>query len=415
MFLRMFAILTLASPALADVIEVGPGLDHADLQSAVDAAADGDIVLVRTDQDSVSVVVDGKGLTILGSSSVPLDRVSVGVVIVQDLPAESEVYLANLWAPLFVTDAAGRIFVQGCTLEGVEGSGGFLGGPGALLERADDVVFVGCELLGGRGSEGSEFPLISAAGGGHGIESTDSTVSLYDSTVVGGDGGYFPEDSPGYPGGAGWFARRTFGFAANSVLIGGDGADAGESFQFCYDGGYGGDGARFLEQGALRHIECQFTGGEGGFTQTFCVGAYYGSDHGSPGDPIAAIGAEAIELSGPSPVWRVPQFQRSGDVVSVEIQNVAGGAYSISKGSHDLRFLSALSGNYHFGFLGYPDFFRRSVPVGPVTAGTSTFSRTAPMVPNDRILRIQEQVWIRRVGGHRLANPRITWILGADY
>src|SRR5262245_17885648 len=58
-------ILIGAMPALADVLVVrGPGATHPTLQAAINAAVDGDVILVRAGTDS-SALISAKGIAIV--------------------------------------------------------------------------------------------------------------------------------------------------------------------------------------------------------------------------------------------------------------------------------------------------------------------------------------------------------------
>src|SRR5262245_45172512 len=65
----------------------GPGSDFTDVPSAVSAAVDGDVLLVRSGSylvDELAIALDGKGLTLVADSGA---SVAVGSLDVQDLPA----------------------------------------------------------------------------------------------------------------------------------------------------------------------------------------------------------------------------------------------------------------------------------------------------------------------------------------
>jgi hypothetical protein len=71
----------------------GPGASFADIQPAIDAANDGDRILVRAGSYS-GFVIDGKGLAILGESGVFIDRMAL--VEIRNTTAQQPIALADL-------------------------------------------------------------------------------------------------------------------------------------------------------------------------------------------------------------------------------------------------------------------------------------------------------------------------------
>lgn len=436
MLIRALLVPALVAPAYADVLEVGVGLDHSTLQEAVDAAADGDVILLRENQPNDGAVIQGKALTVLGlppNWASDLSRVQSRRIAVRDLAADQEVCLGNLrivdddlvfgvfGGALQVHDSAGRVLVQDCVMEGTVGncdSPAFHqdGSPGLRVEGSDNVVLVGSEAVGGPGDSAGNVGYPTS--GGYGVFGRDSTLSLYDSIAIAGPtGSLVTEDGNGWPGAHGLDGINCFVYAARCSFTGANGGGGVGSFYygyFCNDGGSGGDGVKLTSGGALRHVDCSFFPGAGGsgVNYSYCDP---GSSGSSGVDIFVLGGSEDIPLAGRTPIVTARSVQAPGAVYDLEIDGLSGGAYLVDKGSPDLRYLGAFEGLLHFEFVGYPDFFRKSRPLGPVTSGTTVVQRTAPTIPDDRILRIQEQIWIRRVGGHRLANPRITWVIGASY
>jgi len=181
-------LLSLGGPLKADVLTVGPlPADHAQIQAAVDAASDGDVILVASGSYDAVTVVD-KALTIVADAGA---NVTVGTPFtVRDLAASRSVVLRGLVVfddgdALVLTDNAGPVVAEDCQFVGpVPG----LGEPGAQITNCDAVTFTRCSVQGAVGSNGADA-----------IVSTASDVTLQDCELQGGAGG----DDSGFPGGSG--------------------------------------------------------------------------------------------------------------------------------------------------------------------------------------------------------------------
>ncbi len=201
--------------------------DFTTIQAAVDAAAAGDVLLVR-DGTYLPFTIDGKGVTILGDAGAAVAVSGAGAVtstIVRGLPASERVTFRNLrfvtQAPevvgnlVQVLDCDGLVWLEGITIDppdvpifyrlggiaallvqntqalalidsGVFGANGTSPGleSGAVALRAiDSQVFVhGCVLRGGN-------TLVEVTQGRDGIRIEGGSIVLRDCTVVGGPGG----------------------------------------------------------------------------------------------------------------------------------------------------------------------------------------------------------------------------------
>jgi hypothetical protein len=154
------------------------GGDFVEIQPAVDAAADGDTILVRHDGSIArygSVVVTGKGIVLVGEDVRP----RAGSIEIRALPAGSTMVVANLelagadqQPALRVDEALGFVLVEGCRIDagfrapaceihdaadlvltrsalvGAYGGGDIDGSPG-LTARASSTVVYGCTIEGG--------------------------------------------------------------------------------------------------------------------------------------------------------------------------------------------------------------------------------------------------------------------------
>jgi hypothetical protein len=228
-----FAAASLAPLASADVLVVGPpslGGTHATIQSAVDAAAEGDVILVAA--DSPGFTIDGKGLSVVGWPDLEVEV--QGTIRVLDLPAGSTVLLDQLSvrgasvfpeaAPALVLSSnSGQVRVHSCTLNGGLGTGfsgcvAGSGGDAVVIDASMGVVLKDCDLLGGKAAEvGSEA--CEGTRGGDGLRISSSVVALYGGTAVGGHGGQ-ADGIPG-DGGDGVHVLSWGVFAAGTLIAGG--------------------------------------------------------------------------------------------------------------------------------------------------------------------------------------------------
>jgi len=196
----------LAGPLAADVLTVGPGPgdDHSTIQAAVDAAADGDSIVVRASPVQGPVTVDGKSLTLIadpGAGFLPL--YVEGPWVVQKLgPGQSfaawgfRIVAGSQQPALALRFDQGAVRMSASRFEG-SGSSSALdeGNVGAYVTQCADVTMVDCTAIGGDGF--TDFSLncvdsgncVDPTDGGAGLRVRNSTVHLFGGACTGGDGG----------------------------------------------------------------------------------------------------------------------------------------------------------------------------------------------------------------------------------
>lgn len=195
--------LSIAS-ARAGVIVVAPsGAPFSSIQTAVNAAADGDIVLVKAGTYS-GFAVGSTSIDVVADAGASV--VIQGAVVVSQLAVTRTVTLTGLtvrgplgtggglgWIPaLRISDDAGAVRVQGCELIGHDGppcsEDYFWGGSAARVMNSPNVAFARCTLIGGNGSDYGTG--IGYGGyGGKGIYASASRIAVYDCDLHGGRGG----------------------------------------------------------------------------------------------------------------------------------------------------------------------------------------------------------------------------------
>lgn len=289
------AVFLLASTTRADVRVVNPapgsGAPYSTIQAAVNAAVDGDVILVKPGGNYAGFTVMDKALTIVGDPTTStLPRV-VGTVNVLSLASTRTVVIAKLrleppsqGTPLTALNIAnddGQVRIEQCTIAGAQGAwvddpsdpGGYgLGSPGGdgveISNCAGGIAFGDCTLKGGTGGMVGGTGASDGGLGGDGVHATNARVVLYDCNVQGGRGG----DGSFVGGDAGIAMISDTGaspnalFASNTTFLGGNGGIAEDLGCFnCGPGGDGGDGLRVQAGSLVVSLGCTFTGGAGAF------------------------------------------------------------------------------------------------------------------------------------------------------
>ena len=204
------------------------------IQSAVDAAADGDVLLVA-DGSYAAFVVDGKQISILvvpGSiavvhGTVKIRNVNTGNVVLCGLT------VAGDYQTVLVTNCAGHVWFRDCVMASPDVYGGS-GEPGAWVSNSAHVVFAACTIIGGNGGD-NYGSYQNGWSGGDGLFASQSHVALYDCTLRGGRGGTGDED--GGAGGSGCDVVDQWVFLSRCNVQGGDGGNP--MFGGCGPGGHG--------------------------------------------------------------------------------------------------------------------------------------------------------------------------------
>ncbi|MBL8899134.1 MAG: hypothetical protein JNM84_15960 [Planctomycetes bacterium] len=225
--------LSLSSPAPARTWIVdaagGAGSDFRAIQAAVDAAVDGDAILIRSGTYVETVLIDGKGLTISGLGGfllVPpaISAANPAVFEVRNLPAGREAHfrgfgvlrLSGVSGDAFVLrDNTGRVWCEELSLDSYDGPALRIDGcaevllrnvfaqsnaaildasgvpspaPGAVIERSLHVELSGGEVRGSHGPP-LRFTPTAPIEGGTGLVVRDAAVALSSCQLQGGPGG----------------------------------------------------------------------------------------------------------------------------------------------------------------------------------------------------------------------------------
>jgi len=217
------SLLALVADARAGVtiVQPTPGPEPqytAPLQAAIDAAADGEILVLHgtwlSQFDGARVVVDGKGLTIVAAAGT---APAIASLKIRNVPAGSQVLVRGLEISDFssalnqalylsftrVDDCAGGVWFEDCLVVGTAGAGFIFGESspgfhGVSVRNSAAVEFVRCELTGGKGASegGVGMGWHPAKDGGDAVNAVNSKVVFRDCLLTGGKSGASSTEPP---------------------------------------------------------------------------------------------------------------------------------------------------------------------------------------------------------------------------
>lgn len=374
LFAAALVMATSASLAQADVLTVGVGEDFEQIQDAVMAAADGDVLLVKPGTYT-TVRISNKSLTIVGDGGVPEIERSVRVL---DLSAEKLVVLQNLRNKgigatfgykhgLEILDCQGQVVVDSCIWSGVAAPR-----VGVSVERSDAVTISNTTCVGLYGPE-------PAGSGGAGLLVIDSRVSIENCTLRGGSGGNGDSGPDLLDGGDGGHAIEVDGTSARvhvagTTLIGGKGGQEDCSFGECGEVGLGGSAVVAAGSGALITLrENDLQPGLGGVPHSSGGTELAPALSIDPGNTLIDHASASVSLGSNSPV-------RSADTIELTLDGPPGDLatlwFSAAPGWEPLL------GKEGVFQLGFPLALNTALLLGSFPAdGALSLSLTAPALP----------------------------------
>jgi len=349
----MPAALLLAALALplSDVLVVAPtGAPYATLQQAVDAAQDGDVVLIRAgtyggcvvDSKSVALVADVPGAVTLTTPTTlrnldPTEAVTLAGVNVRPTNGGGVRVLSNQGAVRLIALGSVPPVAADTLMHAVE------------VSASTDVALLGCDLSGG--SSSGAFPSLPGAG----LSVWDSRVTLHDTALVGGRGsdaqyvGAGGSSFPALAGAAGCIVEGASEVhCAGSRCVGGEGGRglAGLCAPFVVSGGAGasgGPGLRIEPAATVRVQDSVLLGGVGG--PGGAGGAPCGTAAGSVGPTGDPVVGQSSALPGATRRLRAPTHVRELTSLSIEVVGAPGERAFLQVGSDtQWAFAPALGG-----------------------------------------------------------------------
>lgn len=287
--LRLALLAPLLVPALAArgvvTVDASGGGDFSDLQAAVDAAAPGDLLLVRSGAYS-GFAVDGKPLNVVADTGAVVTV--AGTVLVENIAAGTQLTLGGLEiliAPppvttqqLRILNCDGAVLVEDTLVRLAMDLDTFSLAPLISVSNAASVSLVRCRTDDAGHVATKVLGLVSAPG----IRVTGSTLHLFDCDIQG-----LSSATTGVAGESGVaIVGGSDVFASGSTFRGGDGGDAFvNAFFDCFDAGDGGHALEFVTPGSATLLDTGLLPGEGGepLLEWAC-------NPPSPGSPVAGTG-----------------------------------------------------------------------------------------------------------------------------
>ncbi|MHC4375028.1 MAG: right-handed parallel beta-helix repeat-containing protein [Planctomycetota bacterium] len=320
----------------------GAPADFTELELAMEAAADGDVILVKPGNYG-PFSMQGKGVSVIGDGG-GIVRVR-GPLEIRDLPANSKAVVRHLRTStavlhgMHLENCAGSVHLEDCNLNGQQTPTDdvFFGSEyhGIRIDQCADVRLSRCVFRGGDGNNVGFFG--QPTSGADGLYAESSSVAVANSEFYGGHGADAPLDDS-YSGGWGgqgigvWDTRL---WIDGAFCRGGNGGTGDYDYDLlfgkkqCGNGGHGGDGLSIgsypdVWTGTTAPSEVSYRdltgwGGSGG--GTIC---------GSPGDPgelLFQAGPEVhtlAELAGPARDVNASSPVRAGEVAQVSVQGSSG-------------------------------------------------------------------------------------------
>jgi hypothetical protein len=162
----------------------GPGVHYTALQAAIDAAASGDVVLLRPGSYASAAsnfVIASKSLVLCADGTGPITFADASTGQIRDLNAAQSVRVRGLASSgsgfrLVATQCAGPVWIEACELK----SSSFK--PGLEVQGCANVVVEGSAITGGSANGSIWSPPYGA------LDLRSSTVSLHDCTLQGFNG-----------------------------------------------------------------------------------------------------------------------------------------------------------------------------------------------------------------------------------
>ncbi len=316
-----------------------PGANFLDIQPAVDAASDGDVILIRgrIGESYGGAIIANRSLTIAGQldNSTPFPTQLppvVGPIWIQNLGSNQRVTLRGLFigdaipSPLpfqpnlTLTGCAGKVFVESVSMNrGLSTPTAVPVAPSLNVANSSRVTIVHSSGTGSRGTAG--------AIGGQSAVLFNSIADLHYSQFLGGSGSPVSGDGAGViqhaaPGGEAMLVLGSDVTAVASAFFGGSGGRGIEDAAMnCYPSADGGPGIvvgfTAIKIGTLTEIDSSLFGGMGGGAPGVNCPA------GQDGEEIVIAGshtvlpADAVEFLTNSPV-------REGETLQVKVRGTPG-------------------------------------------------------------------------------------------
>lgn len=310
LFHTALGLALLAAPTVAQSTWFADDLctlaDFSTAQAAIDAAADGDVIVVRNGAGQTPIQLGGKSLTLVGHEGFlggkPVLGSGSGVQLGATSAGQTVTLRGLVIAPrLEVTDCVGTVWIEDCL---VSPGNAPTSQASMIITDSDRVVVLRTDVLA------DDFEPFSLDA----VQVHSGKLYAYGCTFQGNRPLSVP--GKGKPGGDG-LEVTTDGFALldDCSLLGGRGGTSST----CLVAGDGGAGLRLTNVGSTAwQVESTFSGGAGGNNLGACP-------DGSPGDDVTGNGsANLFDAGGNSRGLAVTALAVAGDTVSFELDTQPG-------------------------------------------------------------------------------------------
>ena len=401
----MVAGLGLAGVASADVVYVdatGHG-DYLTVQAAIDAALDGNVILVRSgsypgftvDQLRLLILEDA-GATAKVTGTVTIrDTNSNGLVLLAGLEISAVAGAVPSATAVSITNCAGNVRLQDCVLRGGDGAPGFpTPPPGGAACKVLDSARVTLASVEMRGGDGYGFPVFGPNGGegGEALETSGSALALYDCKLTGGTGGDADYAVPKVAGRGGDAAR----VLDHGVLASGCSFQGGKGGGTSNTPGAGGDGLHVAAGAQAQLLDNTYVGGQGGWG--------YSGAFGPMGLPQSG-GGVFHALGGVRRKFHLPVLAPENSVATLDVDGVAGDqVWLLSSGKPGFVYMPALAG---ISLVAFP-VAMSLVPLGVLPAsGSASFALRTPGIGGalDAQRTFLQGLVLSASGAHSLGSP----------
>jgi hypothetical protein len=329
-----------ASPLAAQRLWVvaptaGQGVDYTVIQDAVNAAGNGDMVLVRQGTYA-RFGIQAKALVVVGEGTVQLTpgTALVGLEIRDLAPMQSVVVrglsmISTSSTPLSISNCQGPVTVEASTFYLSQPVSPFFVGAG--IAGSSQVSLIDCRITTTGGIRGP----VSALG------VSGSTMHMYRCVASGGS----TQAGLRFPGAVGAICFQSFLHASHCTFVGGNG-DAGLNIGgLCLPPTDGGHALLLQDQNTVvYHANSVFQPGQPGQPGQGCPPA------GNPGLPIAGSGT-ARAMAAPPNSFTAPALVRAGQTARLDFRGPAGfGVWLGLAPAQQPVFLAGCSGTFHLDF-----------------------------------------------------------------
>lgn len=374
----------------------GQGVDYTVIQDAVDAAADGDMVLVRQGTYA-RFGIQAKSLVVAGEGTVQLNpgAALVGLDIRDIAPAQSVVVrgvsLASTSStPLTIANCQGPVTVEASTFSLSQPVSTFFVAAG--IGGSSQASLIDCRITTTGGIRGP-VPALGVSG---------STVHMHRCVVTGGS----TQTGLRFPGAVGATFYQSFLHAADCTFTGGNGDDGLNIGGLCFpptDGGH----ALLLQDPTtvVYHASSRFQPGQAGRPAQGCP-------PGNSGLPIAGSGT-VVAMTAPTHAFTAPGLVRAGQAARLDFRGPPG--FGVWLGLAPLQrplFLAGCSGTFHLDFATTAIVFLGAMP------STGQLTVSVPVPPQLGVLGVElflQAVFTDVTAGCVLGSPTAMLLLDSRY